>query len=86
MIIYVFFGNLRECNVFMWSLGLIKNMSFPSEHREVVKMLEVMDLFIRLRLKLIGKRVFLTGRGEGRSVGEARRDIALSFGVCRSYG
>ena len=38
-----FFWQFEECNVFMWSLGLIKNMSFPSEHCEVVKMLEVMD-------------------------------------------
>ena len=36
-----FFWQFEECNVFMWSLGLIKNMSFPSEHCEVVKMLEV---------------------------------------------
>ena len=72
-----FFWQFEECNVFMWSLGLIKNMSFPSEHCEVVKMLEVMDLFYATSSKIDWETDFPNRKGRREIMDEA--DVTLHY-------
>ena len=72
-----FFWQFEECNVFMWSLGLIKNMSFPSEHCEVVKMLEVMDLFYATSSKIDWETGFPNRKGRREIMDEA--DVTLHY-------
>ena len=72
-----FFWQFEECNVFMWSLGLIKNMSFPSEYCEVVKMLEVMDLFYATSSKIDWETGFPNRKGRREIMDEA--DVTLHY-------